>query len=62
MTAAYDQYDYIFRIIIVGDSGVGKSSMMMQYTENVFQQSYLPTFGADFRIKTVEIGGKVLKY
>jgi len=62
MTSAYDQYDYLFRIIIVGDSGVGKSSMMMQYTENVFQQSFLPTIGVDFRTKTIETGGKVVKY
>jgi len=59
--AAYNEYDYLFKLILVGAAGVGKTSIVSQYCENRFLNSYSPTLGVDFRIKTINIGDKVVK-
>jgi len=59
--AAFNEYDYLFKFILVGAAGVGKTSIVSQYCENNFQNSYSPTLGVDFRIKTINIGEKVVK-
>ena len=50
------KYDYLFRILLVGDSGVGKTCILIRFVENTFSQSYLSTIGIDFKIRTVNIG------
>ncbi len=57
----FTEYDYLFKFILVGAAGVGKTSMVNQYCENAFKQSYSPTLGVDFRIKTIQVGGKTVK-
>jgi Ras-related protein Rab-1A len=54
-------FDYLFKIIIVGDSNVGKSSMLSRFVERIFSNSQMNTIGLDFKIKTVEIDGKTIK-
>lgn len=54
-------HDYLFRILLVGDSCVGKSSIILRYTEQIYHPNYLTTIGIDFKIKTVEINGKIIK-
>lgn len=39
--------DYVFKVILVGDSGVGKSSLVLRYADEVFQESFLCTIGVD---------------
>lgn len=56
-----NEYDYIFKVILVGETGVGKSSILLRACEDVFQSSYLATIGVDFKIKTIEIDGKTIK-
>jgi len=51
----------VVRLLTLGDSGAGKSSLLMRYTQNDFSSEYMPTIGIDFRLKTVEIDGKVVK-
>ena len=46
-----------FRIIVVGDSGVGKSQIINIYNNKLFQNEHFPTFGVDFKIKTLNING-----
>jgi Ras-related protein Rab-1A len=48
-------YDYIFKIVAVGDSGTGKTSLLCRYTEDKFYSEHLSTIGVDFKIKTVEV-------
>jgi small GTP-binding protein len=54
-------YDYIFKIVVVGDPAVGKTSMMCRYTDNKFYEEHLTTIGVDFKIKTLTIGEKKVK-
>lgn len=45
------EYDYLFKIVIVGNSSVGKSSLLRRFADDQFQESYLATIGVDFRFK-----------
>lgn len=44
-------YDYLFKIVIIGNSSVGKSSLLRRFSDDQFQESYLATIGVDFRFK-----------
>lgn len=48
-------YDYIFKIILIGDSGVGKTSLMTRFTDKEYYESMSSTIGVDFKIKTITI-------
>lgn len=54
-------YDYLLKIMIIGNSGVGKSSMMLRYTDDVYVKQAIPTIGVDFRIRTIEYKKKIYK-
>jgi len=49
------------KILLIGDSGVGKTSMLVRFTDNTFSEPFISTIGVDFRIKTISIGGKTIK-
>ena len=51
----------IVRLLTLGDSGAGKSSLLLRYTQGEFAAEYMPTIGIDFRLKTVELNGRVVK-
>ena len=48
-------YDYVFKIVIIGDSGVGKSCMLTRFVEDEFFESYISTIGVDFKIKSFNV-------
>lgn len=54
-------YDYMFKIIIVGESAVGKSNMLLRYTKKAFQQRLEMTVGVEFDIKFVNRNEKIFK-
>ena len=54
-------YDYLFKILLVGDSGVGKSSILLRYTDNEYKPEYISTIGVDFKIKTIVDCDKTIK-
>ncbi|KAI0792647.1 GTP-binding protein ypt1 [Abortiporus biennis] len=54
-------YDYLFKLLLIGDSGVGKSCLLLRFAENSFTDSYLSTIGVDFKIRTVDLDGKTMK-
>ena len=56
-----DKYDYLFKIILVGDQAVGKTSIVRQFTTGKFQQEYKSTIGVEFTVQTLQIDGKVVK-
>ncbi|NHI92264.1 MAG: GTP-binding protein [Candidatus Lokiarchaeota archaeon] len=47
--------EYIFKIIIVGDPGVGKTALLLRFVENRFEEEYLSTIGVDFYLKNLSI-------
>ena len=53
--------DYIFKILIIGDSSVGKSNILLRFSDNIFHDTFLPTIGVDFKIRNVTIGEKSVK-
>lgn len=55
------EYDYLFKLILIGDSGIGKSCLLRRYTDNNYEENYVSTIGVDFKIKTEEIDGKTVK-
>lgn len=55
------EYDYLFKILIIGDSGVGKSCILLRFTEDTFTESYISTIGVDFKIRTISQEGKTIK-
>lgn len=56
-----ENYDYLFKFIIIGDTNVGKSCLMMQYIEKKFKNYIDPTIGVEFGAKELEINGKKIK-
>ncbi|KAL5475479.1 hypothetical protein EMCRGX_G025298 [Ephydatia muelleri] len=61
MEEVQSKYDYMFRIVTVGDYGVGKSSLVTRMAKNEYNPSNIPTIGIDFALKTIEIEGRRIK-
>jgi len=55
------EYDHLFKLLIIGDSGVGKSSLLLRFADNTFTGSYITTIGVDFKIRTIEADGEKVK-
>ena len=55
------EYDYIFKTLLIGDSGVGKSSLMHRFVDENFHDTFIPTIGVDFKIKTFYENSKKIK-
>ena len=54
--------DFAFKILLLGDSSVGKTCFLKRYTDNTFQDAYLSTIGFDFKFKFVTLeNGKTVK-
>ncbi|XP_040082225.1 ras-related protein Rab-15 isoform X3 [Oryx dammah] len=51
------QYDVLFRLLLIGDSGVGKTCLLCRFTDNEFHSSHISTIGVDFKMKTIEVDG-----
>jgi Ras-related protein Rab-1A len=54
-------YDYLFKLVLIGDSGVGKSCVLLRFADDCFTESYITTIGVDFRFRTVNVNGKKVK-
>ena len=54
-------YDFTFKILVIGDSGVGKSSLLRRFVDNNYLSEHSSTIGVDFKIKTMQIDGFVVK-
>jgi small GTP-binding protein len=56
-----DDYDMIFKLVLIGDSGVGKSNIISRYVRNEFKVDTKTTVGVEFGAKKVEVGGLNIK-
>ncbi|KAE8677454.1 glycine--tRNA ligase 2 [Hibiscus syriacus] len=53
--------DYLFKLLLIGDSGVAKSCLLLRFADDSYIDSYISTIGVDFKIRTVEQDGKTIK-
>lgn len=54
-------YDFLFKVLVVGESGVGKSALMRRFTDNKFSEYHISTIGVDYGIQTFDVDGKSVK-
>jgi len=55
------KFDLQIKLMMIGDQNVGKTALLMRYADGEFNESLLPTIGIDFKIKTIELQGKLVK-
>lgn len=56
-----EDYDYLFKIVLIGDSGVGKSNLLSRFTRNEFCLESKSTIGVEFATRTLQVDGKTIK-
>ena len=64
MTFTYnkdDEYDYLFKIVLIGDSGVGKSNLLSRFTRNEFDLESRTTIGVEFATRSIPVENKTVK-
>eukprot|EP00891_Asterochloris_glomerata_P008408 jgi/Astpho2/8408/Aster-01463 len=58
---ASDEHDYLFKVVLLGDSGVGKSQLLSRFARNAFDQNIRSTIGVDFAAGLVKVNGSLIK-
>lgn len=58
---ADEDYDYLFKVVLIGDSGVGKSNLLSRFTKNEFSLESKSTIGVEFATRSIRVDDKVLK-
>jgi len=56
-----DTYDYLFKIVLIGDSGVGKSNLLSRFTRNEFNLESKSTIGVEFATRSIRVDGRTIK-
>ncbi|KAE8708515.1 Ras-related protein RABA2a [Hibiscus syriacus] len=56
-----DEYDYLFKVVLIGDSGVGKSNLLSRFTRNEFSLESKSTIGVEFATRTLQVEGRTVK-
>jgi len=54
-------YDYLFKLLLIGDSGVGKTCVLFRFAEDQYNATFISTIGIDFKIRTIDLDGKKIK-
>jgi len=54
-------FDYLFKLLLIGDSGVGKTCVLFRFSDDAFNASFISTIGIDFKIRTIELDDKKIK-
>lgn len=61
MSGREDEYDYLFKVVLIGDSGVGKSNLLSRFTRNEFNLESKSTIGVEFATRSIQVEGKTVK-
>ncbi|KAJ1605126.1 putative Rab11 [Cryptosporidium canis] len=61
MSSKDEHYDYLYKIVLIGDSGVGKSNLLSRFTRDEFNLESKSTIGVEFATKSIVTQGKVIK-
>lgn len=61
MAASDQEYDYLFKAVLIGDSGVGKSNLLSRFTRNEFSLESKSTIGVEFATRSIQVDGKTIK-
>lgn len=56
-----EDYDYLFKVVLIGDSGVGKSNLLSRFTKNEFSLESKSTIGVEFATRTINVDNKMIK-
>uniref|UniRef100_A0A3Q3ENT8 RAB11a, member RAS oncogene family, like n=1 Tax=Labrus bergylta TaxID=56723 RepID=A0A3Q3ENT8_9LABR len=56
-----DEYDFLFKVVLIGDSGVGKSNLLSRFTRNEFNLESKSTIGVEFATRSIQVDGKTIK-
>lgn len=56
-----EEYDYLFKVVLIGDSGVGKSNLLSRFTRNEFNLESKSTIGVEFATRSIKTDDKVIK-
>lgn len=55
------KFDYIFKILIIGDCGVGKTALISRFHDRSYTDFYSSTIGIDYRVKTIQVYNQIIK-
>jgi small GTP-binding protein len=58
---ADDEYDYLFKLVLIGDSGVGKTNILSRFARNEFSLESKSTIGVEFATRSINVDGKTIK-
>ncbi|XP_069796389.1 ras-related protein Rab-25b isoform X1 [Narcine bancroftii] len=61
MSSADDDYSFVFKVVLIGESGVGKSNLLSRFTRNEFNHDTRTTIGVEFSTRTVQVNGVSVK-
>ena len=56
-----DAYDFLFKIVVIGDAGIGKTCIVQRFKHGFYMERHGNTIGVDFMLKTVEVDHKRVK-
>lgn len=56
-----DSYDFLFKVVLIGDAGVGKTCVVQRFKHGIYMERHGNTIGVDFMLKTIEVDGKKIK-
>jgi len=61
INTTYPDYDYLLKILLIGDSNTGKSSLLVRFCDDSFSDTFISTIGVDFKVKTIAVDNKLIK-
>jgi len=60
-SSSQEEYDYLYKVVLIGDSGVGKSNLLSRFTRNEFNLETKSTIGVEFATRSIQTEGKTIK-